>query len=207
MKFGAVGEHLPDFLLARPAGLKDNVAAIRRPRGKIVTPAIVSELNPLLAGDIHQVNIGGARLAGAILADPGQSEELAVGRPVGRDRVTLVGHALLIGAIGFHGIDLRQSSAAANESDLRTGLAVPYGRNVRTFTGGHATKVAAAGITDINCGTATARGREREAAAIGRPRLRKIGTCQAGKGDVTIEIHRVHENVPTALGQGTESQT
>src|SRR5580693_3435965 len=107
MELGAIGEHHPDLFLPRPARLKDDVAAVRRPERKIVAPAIVSKLPPLLAGDVHQVNIGGAWIAGTILPRPCHRKELAVGRPVRRNRITLVGHALLVGPVGLHGIHLR----------------------------------------------------------------------------------------------------
>src|SRR5580692_3888095 len=73
MKLGSIGEHHPEFLFARTFGLKDYVAAIGRPRRIIVAPAVVRKLNPLFAGDIHQVNIGRAGLARTILANPRQS--------------------------------------------------------------------------------------------------------------------------------------
>src|SRR5437879_2039785 len=57
LNFGAVGQHSPDFFLARAARLKHDVAPIRRPRRKIVAPAVVRKLDPLLAGDIHQIDV------------------------------------------------------------------------------------------------------------------------------------------------------
>src|ERR1700683_1269660 len=143
MKLGAVGEHHPEFLFARALGLKDNVGAIRRPRGIIVAPAVMRQLNPLLACDIHQVDIGRAGLAGTVLANPCQSKELAIRRPVGRDGISLVSHALLVGAVRLHGIDLRQSRAATDKSDVSAGLPIPDGADIRAFVGGKPAKVGA----------------------------------------------------------------
>src|SRR5271165_399962 len=107
VQLGAVGEHHPDFFLPGAHGLKNDVAAVRRPRRRIVTPAVVRELNPLFAGDIHQINVRRTGLAWSILTNPRQRQELSIRRPVGRDRVALVGHALLVGAVSFNGVDLR----------------------------------------------------------------------------------------------------
>src|SRR5271154_5342775 len=109
MELGTVGEHHPNFLPAGAAGLKDDMAAVGRPGWRIVASAIVSELYPLLAGNIHQIDVTRARLAGAILASPGQSKELAIRRPAWVDGIALIGHALQVGAVGFHGVDLGQA--------------------------------------------------------------------------------------------------
>src|SRR5258708_3511723 len=109
LNFGAVGQHRPDFFLARPAGLKHDMPSIRRPRRKIVPSAIMRELHPLLTGDVHQINVGRSRFARSILPHPCERKKLAVGCPVRRHRVPLIGHTLLVGPVGLHRINLRQS--------------------------------------------------------------------------------------------------
>src|ERR1022692_377883 len=200
MKLGAVGQHHPDFLLAGTAGLKNEMPAVWRPRWRIVPSAIVSELHPLLAGDVHQIDVAGTGLARTILPGPCQGEELAVGRPTGRDSIALIGHALLVGAIGLDGIDLRQSGAAADEGDLRTGLAIPDGRNIGALAGGHAVKVSTAGVANINFGIPPARGRESKLRSIRRPRGREIGAAEMGEAHQTVEVEGEHHNVPSGFG-------
>src|SRR5260221_6591064 len=90
LDLGAVGQHRPDFFLARSAGLKHNMPPVGRPRRKIVPPAIVCKLHPLLAGDVHQVEVGRSRFARTILPHPRERKKLAVGRPVRRHRISLI---------------------------------------------------------------------------------------------------------------------
>src|ERR1700678_499510 len=207
MELGAVGQHLPDFFFAGAAGLKDYVAAIGRPRREIVASAIVGELNPLFAGDIHQINIGGAGFSGAIFPGPCKSQKLSVGRPVGRDGIALVRHTLLVGAVSLHGINLRQPSAAAYEGDLGGGLAIPGGRNIWPAASRHRIEIPAGAIAHINFRMTGARRRERQARAVGRPRRRKIGAAEMREADQAVEIDRVHEDLPAGFGQGTERKT
>src|SRR5579862_195001 len=131
--------------------------SIRCPPRKIVAPAIVCELNPLFTGNIHQVDIGRSRLSRPILTRPCQSQELPVRRPVWRDRISLIGHALLVGTVGLHGVNLRQPGIAAYEGYLRPGLAIPRGRSIRALARGHGTKISAGSVADINLRVAVAR--------------------------------------------------
>src|SRR5882762_45867 len=75
----AVGQHGPYLLAARTAGLEHDVSSIRRPGRKIVASTIVRQLDPLLAGDIHQVDVVGSRSPRSIFAKPGQGQKLSVG--------------------------------------------------------------------------------------------------------------------------------
>src|ERR1700751_3375033 len=70
LHFGTVGQHCPDLLAARAARLKDNMASVRGPRWEIIAPAIVGQLHPLLAGDVHQVDVVGSRSSRSIFAKP-----------------------------------------------------------------------------------------------------------------------------------------
>src|ERR1700733_15822800 len=103
MELRAISEHHPDLFFPGTAGLKNDVAAVRRPERKIVATAIMSELHPLLAGGVHQINIRRAGITGSIFPRPCHRQELAVWRPIRRNGVSLVSHALLVRAVGFHG--------------------------------------------------------------------------------------------------------
>src|ERR1700733_11400807 len=67
LHFCSIGQHCPELQAARAIRLKDDVPVVRRPRWKIVAPAVVSKLYPLFAGDIHDVNIRRSRFSGPIL--------------------------------------------------------------------------------------------------------------------------------------------
>src|SRR3984893_1098921 len=127
---------------------------IRRPAGKIIASRIVRELHPLLAGDVHQINIIGTRLSRPVLADPGEGQKLAVRRPVGRNRITLIGEALYVRAVRFHGVDLRLAGASADEGELAPGLAVPCGSNVGSLVAGQAAGVSSGCVDDEDVGIA-----------------------------------------------------
>src|SRR5579859_1723458 len=106
MLFGAVGEHGPDLVVAIDGALEDQVAAVGRPAGEIVAAGVVCELDPTLGGDVHDVDVLPAGSAGTVFAVPAEGEELAVGGPGRGDGVTAVGHALDVGAVDVHGVDL-----------------------------------------------------------------------------------------------------
>src|SRR5262249_44808066 len=100
----SVSEHSPNLVFSGAIRLKNNVTAIGRPRRKIVAPGIMCQLYPLPAGDVHYINVLRAGSPGSVLAHPGKSQELSVGRPRRRNRVTDIGDALYVGAIGSHHI-------------------------------------------------------------------------------------------------------
>src|SRR5215468_10559207 len=70
LHFGPVGQHRPDLFAARAARLKNKMASVRRPRWKIIAPAVMGQLHPLLAGDVHQINVVGSRSSRSIFAKP-----------------------------------------------------------------------------------------------------------------------------------------
>src|SRR5712671_1311149 len=202
LNFGAVGEHHPDFFFAGTAGLKHDVPRIRGPRWKIVSSTIVRKLYELLAGNIHEVNIGRARRPRAILSNPGERQELPIRGPSRGNSVSLIGEALLVGAIGFHRIDLWEACAPADKSDLSPSLAVPDRGHIGTFRRGHAPRVCAGDVSDINLRLSAARRREGQFQAVRRPCRRQISPAKVRETDHPVEIERVHHNLPTALGQG-----
>src|SRR5260370_13049458 len=110
------------------------MASIRRPRHKFVAPAIVGELYPLLAGNVHQIKIGRAGFPWTVLANPRERQELSIGRPGRGDRITLIGHTLLVGSVGFNSVNLRQAGGATHERNLPSSFTIPYWRNIRPPT-------------------------------------------------------------------------
>src|SRR5262249_28311137 len=81
LRIGAVGQHAPDLLAARTTRLKNDMASVRRPRREVVASAVVRQLHPLLAGDIHYVDIQRSRRSRAVFAKPRKRQELSVGGP------------------------------------------------------------------------------------------------------------------------------
>src|ERR1700733_5838916 len=150
MLLGAIGKHGPYFGPATLFALEYDVPPIRRPGRKILPSLVMGELGPAFAGNVHDVDVLTAWCAGTVLAVPGKSQELPVRRPGWRGRVATVCQALHAGSIRVHHVDLRQAGAAAAPGNLRVGLGVPGGRNVRSLEGGYLFHVAAIGIGGVN---------------------------------------------------------
>ena len=93
--------------MCRPSGDHD---------GKSLLPASCVTCSQLLAGDVHHVDVLSAGIAGTVLAVPTEGQHAAVGRPRRRDGIAAVGHALHIGAILIHHVDLRLARAPADKS-------------------------------------------------------------------------------------------
>ena len=74
----AIGQHAPDLNFSGAVGLKHDVPPIRRPARKIVAPTIMRKLRPLFAGDIHHIDIAGARRSRPIMPHPGEGEKLSI---------------------------------------------------------------------------------------------------------------------------------
>ena len=80
-----VGQHGPDLVAPGTAGLKHQVPPIRRPRREIIPSAVVAQLHPLFAGNIHQVKIfwpPGAPGPYCRIQETGQELSIRVTRPV-----------------------------------------------------------------------------------------------------------------------------
>ena len=143
-----------------------------------------------LVATLHDVDVLAAGSAGAVLAVPGEGEELAVGRPGGRGGVAAVGHALHAGAVGVHDVELRQAGAAADPGDLRAGLGVPGGRDVRAREAGDA-----AGDAAVRRRRSRSRGRRcarrrRRAGCRWAPRRARVGAAGRGEVDHAAEQQR-----------------
>ena len=78
----------------------DDVATVGGPGREVAATAVVGELDPALeGGDLHDVDVLSAGGSGAVLAIPGEGDELAVGRPRGGGGVAAVGEAIDAGAV------------------------------------------------------------------------------------------------------------
>src|SRR5271170_7426836 len=66
----SIRQHAPYLVAAGAVRLKYDVASVRRPAGKVVASCVVGQLHPLLAGDIHQVNVVSARLSRPVFSHP-----------------------------------------------------------------------------------------------------------------------------------------
>ena len=64
---------------------EDDVPAVGGPGGEVAAADVVGELDPALGRDLHDVDVLSAGSAGAVLAVPGEGDELAVGRPGGAE--------------------------------------------------------------------------------------------------------------------------
>ena len=73
----AVGQHRPDIAASAQRPLKDNVAAIGSPAREVVAAGLVGELDPALAGHLHDVDVLPAGSSGAVLAVPTKGEKVA----------------------------------------------------------------------------------------------------------------------------------
>jgi hypothetical protein len=133
-----------------------DVAAVGGPGGEVAAADVVGELDPLLGGDLHDVDVLSAGSAGAVLTIPGEGEELAVGGPGDRGCIAAVGHAGDAGAVGVHDVELGKAGAAADPGDLCAGLGVVGGRDVGTLVAGDAVGDGALGIGDPDLGIAGA---------------------------------------------------
>lgn len=73
----AISKHRPNLMIP----LKDDVPPVRRPGREIIGPIAMRQLNPLQAGDVHEINVLPTEHARAIVAIPSEGQELTVGRP------------------------------------------------------------------------------------------------------------------------------
>src|ERR1700732_1159835 len=104
------------------------MAALRRPAGAFVAADVARQLDQLMRGDFHDVEI-------VISAGPTPTEcqQLAVRRPCRVNDISLIGKVnfCLARTIGVHNVELRNSSAVADESHLLAGLWIPRRRSAR----------------------------------------------------------------------------
>jgi hypothetical protein len=75
-------KHRPDLRAMPDLPLEHDVPSIRRPRWKVVDAGLVRRLQPVLAGNIHHVDVLPAGIAGTVFAVP-------TARPAGRRSTTM----------------------------------------------------------------------------------------------------------------------
>src|SRR5438270_10049867 len=109
------------------------MTTIRRPGWKIVSTTIVGQLHPLLADNVHDVNIFRTWRSWPVVPHPGKCQELAIRRPRRRYRITCVRNLLHFGSVGPHDVNLWKTCASADPRDLRSWLAVPHWGNIRAL--------------------------------------------------------------------------
>src|SRR5271157_6247414 len=63
----SIGEHGIDLDPAAAIRLKHDMPPVGRPRWEVVAPAVMRQLRPLFAGDIHHVDVARARLSWTIV--------------------------------------------------------------------------------------------------------------------------------------------
>src|ERR1700678_4133663 len=166
----------------------------------------MSELNPFLGGDLHDIDVLPPGRSGTILAVPCEGEELAVGRPGRRSCVTALGHALYRRAVGAHDVELRQAGASADPGDLRAGTGGEDGRDIRADEAGDAASIASTGIGDPYLRVAAAGGGEGKILAVRAPRWREIGAARRREVDHAVEHDREHVNLEAVSPERGEGQ-
>ena len=71
----------PYLFAAGTAGLEHDVPSVRGPGREVVPAAVMRELHPLLAGDVHEVDIVRPGRSRSIFPEPGKRQKLPVRRP------------------------------------------------------------------------------------------------------------------------------
>src|SRR5450631_2924184 len=140
MGLRAVGEHGPDLAGAAASRFEDDVTAVGRPTGAFVAAGVASDFEEAAGGGFHDVDVVIA--AGAA---PTESEHLAVGGPGGIDDVAHVGKIVSLdaGAVGIHGVNLRNAAAVADEGDGLAGFGIEGSGHIGTVRSGEPLGVAA----------------------------------------------------------------
>jgi|ERR1700722_9320712 len=146
MGLGAVGEHAPDLARAATSRFEHDVAAVGRPTGTFVAAGVASDFDNFAGGSFHYVDV-----VVAVGTAPTEGKNLSIGRPCGIDDVTHVGQIEFgdAGAVGVHGIKLRDAAAIADENDGLSSFRIPSGGSVGTVGIGKAPGAAAGGVGDV----------------------------------------------------------
>jgi len=198
---GAVGEHGPYLVGAGAVDWKTMWRPSATSR-EVVATGVVGELDPLLAGDVHKIKIVGAGSPGRTYASRKRS---GTGHwaTSWRDGVALIGEALEVGAIRFHGIDLGRPERPLTKAIWIRFCGSRWERRQALIVGeaaGVSPEPSMTKMLDSHCG-----GREGDL-AIGRPGGREIHAAKTREGDHAIEIERVHHDLPTAFVDRTEGE-
>src|SRR5690242_3345029 len=178
--------------------------SVRRPRWEIIASTVVRELHPLLARNIHEIEIGCSWLSRSIFPHPRESEKLPVRSPTGGNCISLVGHALLIRAVRLHRINLRQSRASADEGDLTIRLSVPYGRNIRALISRQTVRIRSRGIRHVDLWISPFRRGECQLRSITGPSRRQIRATHMREAHYPVDLKGVHHYLPPGLGESAK---
>src|ERR1700757_4434379 len=106
------------------------MSTVGSPVWEVVGTSVMSQLNPALGCDVHDVDILATGSARAILAIPAEGQELPIRGPARRNGVTAISQALNVCTVLVHGVNLRQSGASAYPCKLGIGAWVPGWRYV-----------------------------------------------------------------------------
>src|SRR5579871_1688791 len=95
--------------MSSPIRLKYQMQPVRGPRRILVAALVVSQLDVLAAGDVHDENI---EFAGSVATRPGERHVLAVGMPGGVRRLTAAGrYHLHARAAHIHPVNLLRAGS------------------------------------------------------------------------------------------------
>lgn len=146
MGLGAVGEHAPDLARATTSRFEDDVTAVGSPAGTFVAACVASDFDNFARRSFHHVDV-----VVAVGAAPTEGKNLSVGRPCGIDDVTHVGQIEFgdAGAVGVHGIKLRDAATITDEDDGLSSFRIPSGGSVGAAGIGEAPRAAAIGFGDV----------------------------------------------------------
>src|ERR1700694_2441183 len=112
MRLGAVRQHGPDLARAAAGGFENEVAAVRGPAGALIAALVAGQLDELLRGGVHDVNV-----VVVVGPAPTESQQLTVRRPGWIDDVALVGQVEFgrAGAVGIHEVELWSAATIADK--------------------------------------------------------------------------------------------
>lgn len=146
MGLGTVGEHAPDLARAAASRFVHDVTTVGSPAGAFVAAGVAGDLDDFAGGGLHDVDVV---IAGRTA--PTEGKNLSVGGPRGIDDVAHVGEIKFgdAGAVGVHGIKLRDAAAVADENDGLSSFRIPGGGSVGAIGIGKAPGAAAVGVGDV----------------------------------------------------------
>src|SRR5690242_3540866 len=86
-RYGSIRGNGVELVVIRRSRFKYDVPVVGCPARKVISLFIMGQLHILLATEIPNVNVGGTTVLTPALADPGEGQREAVGRPGGADGV------------------------------------------------------------------------------------------------------------------------
>src|ERR1700731_4806064 len=122
------------------------MATVGRPAGAFVAAGVPGDFDNFARRSFHHVDV-----VVAVGAAATEGEDLSIGRPCGIDDVAHVGQIEFgdAGAVGVHGIKLRDAATIADEYDGLSSFRIPGGGSVGAVGIGKAPGAAAGGVGDV----------------------------------------------------------